>query len=153
MRGPLRARALCAGALLAAAGCGPVPGGALRGHVAPPPSGWSTVLEDGRAFCEIESRPEDPHSVQLECFVYEGGLYVQSHRWAFASWWPVTSWAEIWLEHPEVRVRLGDAIYPLAAVHVTDPEQRAAVLGFRGYDPVPDGIALFRFEPRTDGSS
>lgn len=153
MRGPLSTRALLAAALVALAGCGPVPGGALRGHVAPVPAGWSTALEDGRGFCEIESRPEDPHSIQLECFVYEGGLYVQSHRWAFASWWPVTSWAAIWLEHPDVRVRLGDAIYEMTAVQVTDPEQRAAVLAFRGYDPVPDGIAVFRFEPRRGGTS
>ena len=143
----------CGWALLVAASCGPVPGGALAGEVLPPPPRWSMALEDGRGFCEIESRPRDPHSIQLECFVYEGGLYVQSHRWALAPWWPVTSWAQIWLEHPEVRVRLGGAIHELRAVHVTDPEQRAAVLGFRGYDPVPDGIALFRFEPRASDAS
>ncbi len=136
-------------ALLQAAACGPVPGGALRGNVAPPPPEWATALEDGRSFCEIESRPEDPHSIQLECFVYGGDLYVQSHRYAFASWWPVTSWAAIWLEHPDVRVRMGQELYELRAVRVMDPEQREAVLRLRGYDPVPAGIALFRFEPRA----
>lgn len=142
----MAARALIG--LTLALGCGPVPGGALRGTVAAPPAEWSAALQDGRAFCEIESRPEDPHSIQLECFLFDGDLYVQSHRWAFASWWPVESWAEIWLEHPEVRVRLGDELFELTAVHVTDPVQRPAVLQSRGYDPVPDGIALFRFEPR-----
>jgi hypothetical protein len=129
--------------------CGPVPGGSLGGTVTPALPDWSAALEDGKAFCEIESRPEDPHSIQLECFVYEGALMVQSHRWAFASWWPTTSWAEIWLEHPDVRVRLGERIFELRAVCVTDEDLRKRILNLRGYDPPPEGIALFRFDPRA----
>ncbi len=136
-------------ALLLASGCGPVPGGSLSGTAAPVPADWSALLDDGRAFCEIEARPEDPHSIQLECFLYGGALFVQSHRWALASWWPVSSWAAIWIERPEVRVRLGGRLFDLRAMHVTDPEQREPVLRHRGYDPVPAGIALFRFEPRA----
>ena len=108
------------------------------------------------ALCEIESRPTDPHSIQLDCFTYEGGLYVQSHRWAQASWWPVKSWAVVWLEHPDVRVRIGDALYDLKATPVAAGPQRDAILGMRGYDPVPDGIVLFRFgacEPRVAAAS
>jgi hypothetical protein len=148
MRGSSRSGALAALALVLAAGCGPVPGGSLGGTVAPVPAEWSAALEGDRAFCEIESMPQDPHSIQLECFLRDGDLFAQSHRWALASWWPVESWAEIWIEHPEVRVRLGDQLFEVRAVQVTDPERRRAVLRFRGYDPVPDGIALFRFEPR-----
>jgi len=110
---------------------------------------WSEVIEGERAICEIESRPADPHSIQLECFVRDGALYVQSHRWALAPWWPVQSWAAIWLEHPAVRVRIGDAIYELRAERVIAPAERQAVLAARGYDPVPDGIVLFRFAPRA----
>jgi len=140
---------LAALAVLLAAGCGPVPGGSLRGTVAPVPADWSTLMEDGRKFCEIESRPEDPHSIQLECFLYDGSLFAQSHRWALAPWWPVESWAAVWIAHPEVRVRLGDQLFDLTAVQVTDPALREAVLRERGYDPAPDGIVVFRFEPRT----
>lgn len=134
--------------LLLAPGCGPVPGGSLRGAPAPLPADWTATLEDGREFCEIESRPADPHSIQLECFLYEGRLHAQSHRWALARWWPVESWASIWIEHPDVRVRIDGRIFELRAVHVTDPAQRDRVLRERGYDPPPAGIALFRFEPR-----
>ena len=49
----------------------------------------------------------------------------------------------------DVRVRLGEGIYALRAVRVTDPALREPILEDRGYDPVPDGIVLFRFEPRT----
>jgi hypothetical protein len=80
---PALAAALCALAL----GCGPVPGGALSGEVAPAPAAWSDALGGDRAMCEIEARPADPHSIQLECFTREGALYVQSHRWALAEWW------------------------------------------------------------------
>jgi hypothetical protein len=130
-------------------GCGPVPGGALKGTLAPRPDDWSAALPDGKSLCEIESRPGDPHSIQLECFVYQGSLFAQSHRWALASWWPVQSWAEIWIAHPDVRVRLDEQLYELRAVHVTAPAEREAVLRHRGYDPVPAGIAVFRFEPRA----
>ncbi len=138
-------------ALLIAAlslGCGPVPGGSLSGKLTPPPSEWLTLFDGDRTFCEIESRPADPHSIQLDCFLHEGRLYVQSHRWVFASWWPVESWAAIWIEEPQVRVRIGAALFELRAAHVTEPAERDLILRLRGYDPVPDGIALFRLERR-----
>jgi hypothetical protein len=143
-----RVAPLAAFLLLLAPACGPVPGGSLSGTPTPVPPDWATELEDDRGFCEIESRPEDPHSIQLECFLYEGRLYAQSHRWALAPWWPVESWASIWIEHPGVRVRIDGRIFELRAVHVTDPGQRDPVLRHRGYDPPPAGIALFRLEPR-----
>ena len=31
---------------------------------------------------------------------------------------------------------------------MTDPAEREGVLRFRGYQPVPEGIVVFRFEPR-----
>jgi len=142
-------RSLAALALLLALGCGPVPGGALRGTPAPQPPDWSGALGGDRALCEVESRPEDVHSIQLECFLVDGQLYAQSHRWALADWWPTKSWAAIWLEHPAVRVRIGERLYLLRAARVTDPALREPILRERGYDPVPDGIVLFRFEPRA----
>jgi len=135
-------------ALVLLAACGPVPGGSLGGQPAAVPSDWSSAVEGGHTLCEVESRPEDPHSIQLDCFLYDGSLYVQSHRWAQASWWPVTSWAAVWLEHPEVQVRIGDVLYPLVATPVTEEPKRETILAFRGYDPVPAGIVLFRFDPR-----
>jgi hypothetical protein len=96
----------------------------------------------------MEARPADPHSIQLECFVAEGALYAQSHRWALAPWWPVESWAAVWIAHPDVRLRIDGAIYELRAVRVPESPERETVLAARGYDPMPPGIVLFRFEPR-----
>ena len=134
--------------LISLTACGPVPGGALGGAVRSMPGDWTTIMEGDRALCEVESRPANPHSIQLDCFVYEGELHVQSHRWALASWWPVESWAAIWILDPNVRVRIGQQLFDVHAVHVSDPIGRAKVLKFRGYDPVPDGIAVFRFTAR-----
>jgi len=133
-------------ALLAA--CGPIPGGSLGGSSAEVASDWASAVQGGHTLCEIEACPEDPHSIQLDCFLHDGSLYVQSHRWVQASWWPVKSWAVVWMEHPEVQVRIGDALYPLIATPVTAAAERESVLAFRGYDPVPPGIVLFRFDPR-----
>ena len=144
----MRARAGLALWLALGLGCGPVPGGRLAGESAAPPASWREALGGERAFCEVESRPAAPHSIQLECFVVDGRLHAQSHRWALAPWWPVESWAAIWLEHPDVRVRIGGKLYELRAVPVRDPALRDPILRERGYDPVPDGIVLFRFEPR-----
>ncbi|MFI5317781.1 MAG: hypothetical protein ACHQ6T_18915 [Myxococcota bacterium] len=143
-----RARLLALSCAVALA-CGPVPGGSLSGNVTPVPATWSGQVPDGKRICEVEARPEKPHSIQVECFVYAGQLFAQSHRWALASWWPVESWAAIWIAHPDVRVRLGDELFELRAVHVTDEAARDAVLHFRGYEPVPPGIQVFRFEPRA----
>ncbi len=148
--GSHRVRGVALGLVLVlGAACGPIPGGSLSGSVSQVPSDWTAVLEDGKGFCGIESRPADPHSIQLECFLYEGALYAQSHRWALESWWPVESWAAVWLEHPDVRVRIDDSLYELRAVRVTDVSVRDPVLRLRGYEPPPGGIVVFRFEPRS----
>jgi len=131
--------------------CGPVPGGSLEGEVTPLPASWSEALGGDRAMCEIEARPANPHSIQLECFTREGALWVQSHRWALADWWP-ESWAEVWLAEPDVRVRVGERIYELRAERLTDEALRAVMLKERGYDPVPEGIVVFRFDPRAQAS-
>lgn len=132
----------------AAIGCGPVPGGTLGGVPAQTPADWSAFVEEGHTFCEIESRPAAPHSIQLDCFLLDQQLYVQSHRWAYSSWWPVESWASIWIQHPLVTVRIGRQLFESRAVHISDPVERSDILKFRGYDPVPRGIAVFRFVAR-----
>ena len=128
--------------------CGPIPGGSLKGTLAPPPAQWAKVLDGDGGVCEVESRPEDPHSVQLYCFLYEGALYAQSHRWALAWWWPTESWPLVWMGHPNVKVRIGASLFELTAVYVTSDEERTPVMASVGYEPPPEGIALFRFDPR-----
>jgi hypothetical protein len=129
--------------LLIVSACGPVPGGALAGTAAQAPDNWAELVGD-RVLCEIESRPANPHSIQLECFVFNDALYVQSHRWVNASWWPGESWALIWQKQPFVKVRIGTDIFELKAV--VEQAHRNGILSGRGYDPVPEGMVVFRFD-------
>lgn len=146
---PVRTMVAVLATIACLSACGPVPGGTLSGVVTRTPTNWAAVLEDGRSLCEIESRPTDSHSIQLDCFLYQDDVYVQSHRWALAAWWPVESWAAIWILEPMVRVRIGMQIFEMEALHISDPVERRLILEFCGYDPVPDGIAVFRFAPRS----
>ena len=132
--------------LLMLAACGPVPGGTLAGEQSATPGSWRDVMGDTK-ICEIQSRPAEPHSIQLECFLFEDKLHVQSHRWVNASWWPGTSWALIWQQHPFVTVRLDAALYALQALPVAEPARRAKILSFRQYDSPPDGILVFELRP------
>jgi len=127
------AAALAAALALALAACGGpflvFPGGALRGTVASgTPADWSFVDD---VFIDLETRPDDPYSVELNYSVKDGRLYVDPAE------------GRRWLEHirrdPRVRVRFDDTIYELRAVRVTDP---AELEGF------PEDRIVYRLDPR-----
>ena len=82
------------------------PGGELSGEVVSEPvQDWSFLSE---SFIDLETRPDDPYSVQLNYLVRDGKLYVDPAE------------GRRWLEHiradPRVRARFGGKIYPLTAV-------------------------------------
>lgn len=120
----MSARGLALAALLLAAqvGCGgpmlAIPGGALAGDVAPVPASWSG-FESG--VLELETRPEDPYSVQINYVVRDGRLYVDPAE------------GRRWLDHlrasPLVRARIGGRVYSLRAVLVAHPGE------LEGFDP------------------
>ena len=88
-----------------------IPGGALRGElVHEPVEDWSFVDDD---FIDLETRPDDPYSVELNYIVREGQLYVDPAEGR--------SWLEYIRADPRVRVRFGDKIYPCTAVLVGKP--------------------------------
>lgn len=122
---------LATGLFLGACG-GPflvIPGGELQGEVVTEPvTDWSFV-ED--RFVDLETRPEDPYSVELNYLVRDGALYVDPAE------------GRTWLEHiradPRVRVRFGDQIYPLTAVLVGEPGE------LEGFD---EDRFIYRLDPR-----
>ncbi len=128
--------------------CAMFPGGELDGRPAPPPPTWE-VLGTGTQ-CDLEVNPESPKSVYIDCYTYEGQLYVHSHRWARTPRW----WGEAWVtaaeRDPNVRLRVHGELYELHARPVTDESIRVEVLKSRGFDPVPEGIQLFELHRRPD---
>jgi len=104
-------------------GCGgPVfvfPGGALRGEeVTEPVSDWSFADD---AFVDLETRPSQPYSVELNYFVIDGDLFIDPAEGR--------NWLDHLREDPHVRVRFGDKVYPAMAVLVGGPGE------VEGFDP------------------
>ena len=107
------------------------PGGALSGEVIREPvEDWSFLTE---LFIDLETRPDDPYSVQLNYFVRDGKLYVDPAE------------GRRWLEHiradPRVRARFSGRIYPLTAVLVGRPGE------LEGFDPER---FIYRLDPRAE---
>lgn len=120
---PLIAWLACGGPLLV------IPGGRLSGHpVEGSPADWSS---ESARFVELETRPEDPYSVQLSYFVVSGKLYLDPAE------------GRVWLDHlradPRVRARFGQRIYRLQAVLVAEPGE------LDGFDPTR---FIYRLDPR-----
>jgi hypothetical protein len=136
---------------LLALGCGPIgpfPGGKLSGDVATAlPDDWS--FADTEMTFQLETRPSKPYSVNLWGVSIGDRFYLASGRGGEARWVGHIA------EDPNVRLRVGDTIYELRAVRVTnetDGERFLEALK-RKYDWEPsrrerDDAWLFRLDPR-----
>ena len=94
--------------------CGPtllLPGGTLNGTSSQSPSDWGSTGEV--STIQLETRPEDPYSVNIWAVGIEEFLYV--HAGANHS-----SWVENMEADPSVRVLIDGKIYELEASRVED---------------------------------
>jgi hypothetical protein len=100
------------------AGCGRplllLPGGALDGPTAPTPDSWS--FTDSVKTVQLETLPADPYSVNIWVIALGEHLYV--HAGANRS-----TWVENLEADPDVRLRVHDSIYELAATRVDAQEE------------------------------
>lgn len=117
--------------LLAACG-GPfliIPGGRLEGElVREPVSDWSFVDD---TFLDLELRPDDPYSVELNYVVRDGMLYIDPAEGR--------RWFDYLREDPRVRARFGGKVYELEAVLVGKPGE------LDGFDA---DRFIYRLDPR-----
>lgn len=97
------------------AGCGGplalLPGGALEGPTVATPESWS--FTDAVKTVQLETLPADPYSVNIWVIAIDDHLYVHAgaHR---------STWVENIEADPNVRLRVNDSIYELAASRVDD---------------------------------
>ncbi len=99
--------------------------------VAKPVADWSFVTA---RFVDLELRPEDPYSVQLNYIVREGQLLIDPKEGR--------RWFEYLKADARVRVRFDGKIYPLTAVLVGRPGE------LEGFDA---DRFIYRLDPRTPG--
>ena len=106
---------------LTASGCnGPflvIPGGGLDGEAEPAPSDWSFAGDYGTV--QLETRAEDPYSVNIAFTVIEGHLYVNAGG-------TQTQWVKNMEASPLVRLRMNGALYELRAERVTSAVEIAS---------------------------
>ena len=123
-----------------------IPGGRLSGTVTPAPEDWS--FTDEVETLQLETRPEDPYSVNVwgtavGAHMYVAGAEVES------------GWVKNVLENPLVRLRVGEALYELQAIRTEAPEELEAFLvaakNKYDFEPEPEQreqATLFRLETR-----
>lgn len=106
---------------LSLSGCdGPLlvlPGGQLDGALEPTPSNWTFAGDYGTV--QLETRPDDPYSVNIAFTVIDGRLYINAGD-------TETQWVKNITASPLVRLRMNDALYDLRAERITDPAKIAA---------------------------
>ena len=137
-------------ALVALGGCrGPFfvfPGGALEGETAPAPGDWS--FADHYGMVELETRPEEPYSVNIAYTVLGDTLYINAGDTR-------TRWVQNMETNPNVRLRLDGTIYALRAERVSDTDEIARFgrawtdqSMFRRDPTELDEVWLYRLVPR-----
>ena len=121
-------------------------GGALSGRIEDPPVPWEFEVDS--AVAQLETRPNDPYSINLAYVQLDGRLYVYAGNTR-------TSWVEHIEQSPLVRIRVNETIYPVRAVRVVDDAELArfaarwAGRSMFQRDPMQfDEVWLFRLEPR-----
>jgi len=93
------------------------PGGALEGPVQATPESFAFASSAGTI--QLETRPEDPYSVNIACAVVDDALYVSAGD-------NKSQWVENMALNPLVRLRINGAIYELRAQRVTDDTEMRA---------------------------
>ena len=95
---------------------GLLPGGKLAGESRSTPSDWKGVAKSGTV--QLETRPEDPYSVNISYRVLDGVLYINAGD-------TETEWVKNIAVNPDVVLRLDGSLYSLRAQRVSDPAEIA----------------------------
>lgn len=111
--------ALLLGASLLSGCNGPLPfmsGGALSGEAVPAPEVWA--LSNDFGVVQLETRPEDPYSVNIAYTQIDGALYINAGD-------TETAWVKHIESDPRVRLRHDGVIYVARAVRVSERDEIA----------------------------
>ena len=122
------------------------PGGALDGETQAAPTDWEFAGSYGTV--QLETRPEDPYSVNIAFTVVEGRLYINAGD-------TETQWVQNMTSNPLVRLRMDGLLYDLRAKRVTDEDEITAFAKawtdqsmFRRDPTELDEVWIYRLVPR-----
>jgi hypothetical protein len=106
-----------------------IPGLWLKGDlVTTPVTDWS--FTDNYQTVKIQTSTSYllPHSVTTYCVAYNGQLYLTSVYHTGLPYPRGRNWNANIARDPHVRIKIGDQLFDRTLVHVTDPDERAAVI-------------------------
>ena len=113
-------------------GPGNYPGLWLRGAVVKTPvTDWSFVTQYKTDKLQTRTWYGIPHSVTTSYILHNGQLYITSMFTKGMPFPQAKSWVTNVMRDPHVRLKFGDSLYDCTLSHVTDANERAAVLGPR----------------------
>ena len=93
---------------------GPLPGGRLQGEeVTEPVTDWSFVQQYRILTSEV--RPSAPYSIHSAYVFHDGAIYLSCALGA------QSRWSHFLLDNPDMRLRIGDQLYPVRATRIEDP--------------------------------
>ena len=138
------------------------PGQWLHGEVVTQPvSDWSFSNDIDEIFVETATWYLVPHSVTTTVVTSDGTLYVPSLYYEGGEFPNERFWNRNIARDPDVRLGIGDKVYPRTAALVTDPAERTRVLAafaakydrwremLKNGDPEKPKIVLLRMDPRA----
>ena len=100
----------------------------LKGElVTTPVTDWSFVNDVPNLKIQTNTWYGIPHSVTINCVSYRGQLYLDSFYPAGVEYPHGRSWNENVARDPHVRLKIGNNLYDVTLVHVTDPAEKAAL--------------------------
>jgi hypothetical protein len=110
-------------------GAGNYPGLWLSGTVVTTPvTDWSFVSQYKTDKLQTRTWYMIPHSVTTAFILHNGQLYITSMFGAGVPFPQGKSWVKNVMRDPHVRLKFGNNLYDCTLSHVTDPDERAAVL-------------------------
>lgn len=113
-------------------GPGNYPGLWLSGKVVSTPvTDWSFVSQYKTDKVQTRTWYMIPHSVTTGFILHDGQLYLTSMFAAGVPFPQGKQWVANVMRDPHIRLKFGDNLYDCTLSHVTDPEERAAVLAQR----------------------
>jgi hypothetical protein len=121
------------------------PGGRLGGDLA---EGQDSDLSfvQGRKQILVETRTWYliPHSVTTTSWASQGEFYVPCGD-CDSKRWPKNVQRD-----PRVRLKVDGKLYQRTAVRITDATERRRLLSVPGSGSLPEGVAVFRMDPRSE---